>query len=130
MPSKQDDTVRILAPDGTVDPKAAEGLDLKEEDLRQMFRFMVLARKVDLECTALQRQGELAVYPPLIGQEAAQVGSAYALADEDFIFPSYREVGAAIVRGVDLIDYMHFHRGLGARGERRTRWMRAPARWC
>jgi 2-oxoisovalerate dehydrogenase E1 component alpha subunit len=112
VPSKRDDdTVRILAPDGSVDEEAKEGLDLKEEDLRQMFRFMVLARKVDLECTALQRQGELAVYPPLIGQEAAQIGSAYALGDEDFIFPSYREMGAAIVRGVDLVDYMHFHRG-------------------
>ena len=111
MPSIDDDTVRILAPDGSVDEKAREGIDLKEEDLRQMFRFMVLARKVDLECTALQRQGELAVYPPLIGQEAAQVGSAYALGDEDFIFPSYREMAAAIVRGVDLVDYMHFHRG-------------------
>jgi 2-oxoisovalerate dehydrogenase E1 component alpha subunit len=112
VPSKRDDdTVRILAPDGSVDEEAKEGLDLKEEDLRQMFRFMVLARKVDLECTALQRQGELAVYPPLIGQEAAQIGSAYALGDEDFIFPSYREMGAAVVRGVDLVDYIHFHRG-------------------
>jgi len=71
----------------------------------------VVTRKVDLEATALQRQGELAVYPPLLGQEAAQIGSAYALADEDFVFPSYREVGVAVTRGIDLVDYMHFHRG-------------------
>jgi pyruvate dehydrogenase E1 component alpha subunit len=94
-----------------VDKEAREGLDLKEEDLRALYRFMALTRQVDLECTALQRQGELAVYPPLIGQEAAQVGSAYALAEQDFVFPSYREVGVAVVRGIDLVEYMKFHRG-------------------
>jgi 2-oxoisovalerate dehydrogenase E1 component alpha subunit len=108
----EDGTVRILDPEGrVVDPEARQALDLKEEDLRSLYRFMVLTRQVDLECTALQRQGELAVYPPLIGQEAAQVGSAYALGDQDFVFPSYREVGVALVRGIDLIEYMHFHRG-------------------
>jgi pyruvate dehydrogenase E1 component alpha subunit len=93
------------------DREAREALDLKEEDLRALYRFMALARQVDIECTALQRQGELAVYPPLIGQEAAQVGSAYALAEEDFVFPSYREAAVALVRGMDLVEYMHFHRG-------------------
>jgi 2-oxoisovalerate dehydrogenase E1 component alpha subunit len=92
-------------PEGDV---AATGL--KEEDLRQLYRLMSLTRRADLESTALQRQGELAVYPPLIGQEAAQVGSAFALADQDWIFPSYRELGAAVVRGVDLGQYLHFYR--------------------
>jgi 2-oxoisovalerate dehydrogenase E1 component alpha subunit len=111
-PDQQDPTVRILDPEGrVVDPQAREALNLKEEDLRALYRSMALTRQVDLECTALQRQGELAVYPPLIGQEAAQVGSAYALGDEDFVFPSYREVGVAVVRGIDLVEYMHFHRG-------------------
>ena len=104
--------MRILDPEGrVVDRQARDSLDLKDEDLRAMYRFMALTRQVDLECTALQRQGELAVYPPLIGQEAAQIGSAYALGDEDFVFPSYREVGVAVVRGIDLVEYMHFHRG-------------------
>jgi 2-oxoisovalerate dehydrogenase E1 component alpha subunit len=106
------DAVQILAPDGTVvDPDAREALDLKDDDLLQLYRHMAVTRQVDLEATALQRQGELAVYPPLIGQEAAQVGSATALGDLDFVFPSYREVGVARVRGIDLVEYMHFHRG-------------------
>jgi 2-oxoisovalerate dehydrogenase E1 component alpha subunit len=110
--SETSGTIQILRPDGSVaDPEAREALDLKEEDLRALYRYMALARQVDIECTALQRQGELAVYPPLIGQEAAQVGSAYALAEEDFVFPSYREVAVALVRGIDLVEYMHFHRG-------------------
>ena len=85
-------------------------LGLKDEDLRELLRLMVLTRRADLEATALQRQGELAVYPPLIGQEAAQIGSAFALKREDYIFPSYRELGAALVRGVDLVEYLHFYR--------------------
>jgi pyruvate dehydrogenase E1 component alpha subunit len=89
------------------DPSA---LDLKEEELRELYRLMALSRRADLEATALQRQGELAVYPPLIGQEAAQVGSAFALEESDWIFPSYRELGAAVVRGVDLVEYLHFYR--------------------
>lgn len=106
-----DDALRILGPDGTADPEGREELDLKDEDLRALYRLMMITRMVDLESTALQRQGELAVYPPCLGQEAAQVGSAYALAEEDFVFPSYRELGVAVTRGVDLVDYMHFHRG-------------------
>src|SRR4029450_2985291 len=84
-------------------------LGLKEEGLLELFRLMALTRRADLEATALQRQGELAVYPPLIGQEAAQVGSAFALEQSDWIFPSYRELGAAVVRGVDLVEYLHFY---------------------
>jgi 2-oxoisovalerate dehydrogenase E1 component alpha subunit len=100
----------------TVLPAEASGevdldwLGLKEEELRDLYRLMALTRRADLEATALQRQGELAVYPPLIGQEAAQVGSAYALEESDWIFPSYRELGAAVVRGVDLVEYLHFYR--------------------
>lgn len=82
-----------------------------DDQLRELLRLMILVRRADIESTALQRQGELAVYPPLIGQEAAQVGSAFALGPGDFIFPSYRELGAALVRGVDLVDYLHFFRG-------------------
>jgi len=83
---------------------------LGEQELRELYRLMALTRRADLESTALQRQGELAVYPPLIGQEAAQVGSAFALGSDDWIFPSYRELGAAVVRGVDLGEYLHFYR--------------------
>ena len=87
---------------------AATGL--AEGELRDLYRLMALVRRADLEATALQRQGELAVYPPLAGQEAAQVGSAFALADQDWMFPSYRELGAAVVRGVDMGEYLHFYR--------------------
>lgn len=111
MSAAYPDALRLLDPNGKLDEKAAEGLDLKEEDLLELFRLMLLSRRADLEANALQRQGELAVYPPAIGQEAAQIGSAFALEAGDFVFPSYREIGVAVVRGVDLVDYLNLHRG-------------------
>jgi 2-oxoisovalerate dehydrogenase E1 component alpha subunit len=100
---------RLLPVEGMPQPDLSS-LGLKEEELLELYRLMALTRRADLESTALQRQGELAVYPPLIGQEAAQVGSAFALEESDWIFPSYRELGAAVVRGVDLVEYLHFYR--------------------
>jgi pyruvate dehydrogenase E1 component alpha subunit len=72
---------------------------------------MIQARRLDRECVALQRQGELTVYPPFEGQEAAQIGSAFALEVDDFAFPSFRELAAAMVRGVDAVEYLQYHRG-------------------
>ena len=94
--------LRVLPMEGEPEPDLAP-LGIKEEGLLELYRLMALTRRADLEATALQRQGELAVYPPLIGQEAAQIGSAFALEESDWIFPSYRELGAAVVRGVDLV---------------------------
>jgi len=102
-------TVQVLAPDGTLTGDPDVGLDA--EALRELLRLMVRARRLDRECMALQRQGELTVYPPFEGQEAAQVGSAFALGPEDFVFPSFRELAAAVVRGVDVVEYLQYHRG-------------------
>src|SRR5205085_3582476 len=101
--------LRVIPAEGEPEPELS-ALGLKDEELRELYRLMALTRKADLEATALHRQGELAVYPPLIGQEASQVGSAFALEESDWIFPSYRELGAAVVRGVDLVEYLHFYR--------------------
>src|SRR6266571_6690388 len=106
---ESDSPYRVIGDDGSASVDPAD-LGLKDEDLRELYRLLMLTRRADLEATALQRQGELAVYPPLIGQEAAQVGSAFALEESDYIFPSYRELGAAVVRGVDLVEYLHFYR--------------------
>jgi pyruvate dehydrogenase E1 component alpha subunit len=101
--------VQLLAPDGTAVGDTDVGLS--DDQLRELLRLMVRARRLDRECWALQRQGELTVYPPFEGQEAAQVGSAFALGPADFAFPSFRELAAAIVRGVDVVEYLQYHRG-------------------
>jgi pyruvate dehydrogenase E1 component alpha subunit len=101
--------VRLVAPDGSTvgDPDVG----LSDDKLRELLALMIRARRLDRECMALQRQGELTVYPPFEGQEAAQVGSAFALEHDDFVFPSFRELAAAIARGVDAVEYLEYHRG-------------------
>jgi len=103
--------VQLLDDTGVLHESAEFPLDLKEEDFRQLYRYMVLARRVDKQAINLQRQGQLGVYASLLGQEAAQVGGAYALEERDWVFPSYREMGAALVRGVDPGKILHLFRG-------------------
>jgi pyruvate dehydrogenase E1 component alpha subunit len=105
------ESVSLLNVDGTLVPDSEWEADLKEDDLLAIYRFMVLARRADQEGTNLQRQGELGVYTPLLGQEAAQVGTAYALEENDWIFPSYRELAMAMMRKIDPADVMHLFRG-------------------
>jgi pyruvate dehydrogenase E1 component alpha subunit len=92
--------LQVLAPDGMADPKLLPDFD--DDTLHTVFRHMLTARLIDRHCVALQREGRLGTYPPLEGQEACQVGSALALADTDWIVPSFRELAATLVRGVPL----------------------------
>ena len=105
------ETIQLLNPDGTLVPDTGYEADLKKDDLLEIYRYMALARRADLEGTNLQRQGELGVYTPLIGQEAAQVGTGYALDEGDWIFPSYREMALAMMRKIDPVDILHLFRG-------------------
>ncbi|MDQ0676435.1 2-oxoisovalerate dehydrogenase E1 component alpha subunit [Pseudarthrobacter siccitolerans] len=90
--------------------------DIADEQLCALFEDMTVIRRIDVEATALQRQGELALWPPLLGQEAAQIGSGRALRQDDFVFSSYRENGVAYCRGVDLTDIVRVWRGNASSG--------------
>ena len=84
--------------------------------LGRLYRDMTIVRRIDSEATALQRQGELGLWPPLAGQEAAQIGSARALRDDDFAFSSYREHAVAWCRGVQPAEMLSVWRGTAASG--------------
>lgn len=77
-----------------------------------MYRWMVTARRFDRRVVALQRQGRMGTYPPLEGEEASQVGSALALGDEDWVYPSYREHGVQLARGMPIELLFTYWRGL------------------
>jgi 2-oxoisovalerate dehydrogenase E1 component alpha subunit len=85
---------------------------LSDEQLLAAYRDLVMARRLDVEGTNLQRQGQLALWAPCRGQEAAQVGASYGVAATDFIFPSYREHGMALARGLDPISILGLFRGI------------------
>ncbi len=81
-----------------------------DEELVELYRLMTAVRHLDVAAIAWQRQGILPAYAPELGQEAAQVGSAFALDfTRDFAFPTYRELGVARVAGIDMVDYMSTH---------------------
>ena len=114
--------VRVLDETGKVapTPAAEQYLPLIEAipdaELAQFYRDMVGIRAIDTQATNLQRQGQLALWPPSRGQEAAQVGSGRAARAQDTIFPSYREHAVTRIRGVDPVDIIKLMRGVSHGG--------------
>jgi 2-oxoisovalerate dehydrogenase E1 component alpha subunit len=111
-------TLQLLSPAGSIveSDATAEYLPyvekLSDAELREFHRVMVVTRAFDLEATNLQRQGQMGLWVPSLGQEAAQVGSGFATRQQDHIFPAYREHSIAMIRGVDFLDIIRMLRGL------------------
>ncbi len=108
---RSEEFIQLLTPDGErVD---AEGFRYDHDDatIAANLRHMVLGRRFDSEATALQRKGQLGLWPPSLGQEAAQIGSGAAVGELDMIFPSYREHSVALLRGIDPLDMLKTFRG-------------------
>ncbi|WP_235861602.1 pyruvate dehydrogenase (acetyl-transferring) E1 component subunit alpha [Tersicoccus phoenicis] len=119
-----DDLVQLISPTGERRPNPGFDAvvdDIDDEALAAFFVDMSVIRRIDAEATALQRQGELGLWAPLTGQEAAQIGSGRALERTDMVFPSYREHGVAYCRGVDPVDILSLWRGAASCGWDPTR---------
>jgi 2-oxoisovalerate dehydrogenase E1 component alpha subunit len=109
------DPIQFVTPDGQLTERGrAYGVDV--ESTQGLYRDMFLARRLDTEALALQRQGELGLWLMSLGQEAAQVGSIRALRETDYVFPSYREHAAALARGIGPADLLRQWRGVSHAG--------------
>ncbi|HET9956318.1 MAG TPA: thiamine pyrophosphate-dependent dehydrogenase E1 component subunit alpha [Polyangiaceae bacterium] len=97
--------LRVLNDDLTLDPAYDPGLST--EQVLDMYRHMVTTRLLDERLVALQRQGRVGFHVGSLGEEAAIIGSAYAMRKTDFLFPCYRELGAALMRGLELQVFVH-----------------------
>ncbi len=86
--------------DGSLDAASDPGLE--QSEVVELYRHMVLTRILDERLVTLQRQGRIGFHIGSLGEEAAIIGSAYAMRGQDWIFPCYREFGAALMRGMDL----------------------------
>ena len=112
------DTLQLLSAEGTVVQGEAHDRywpliqSLDEDTLRLMYSTMAITRALDHEAGTLQRQGQMALWVPAIGQEACQVGSALASKPQDTIFPAYREHSVARLRGVSMLQIVRMLRGL------------------
>ncbi|PZQ89025.1 MAG: pyruvate dehydrogenase (acetyl-transferring) E1 component subunit alpha [Leifsonia xyli] len=115
-------TVQLLSPQGTLLENDATApylpfvAALDDAQLGEFHRQMVVIRRFDIEAGNLQRQGQLALWIPSLGQEAAQVGSAFAARPQDHIFPAYREHAVGRIRGLDVIKLIELLRGLSHGG--------------
>jgi pyruvate dehydrogenase E1 component alpha subunit len=103
--------VQLLTPEGQRVSHPEFAYDGDDDSIRDLYRDLFLMRRIDFEAHALQRHGEIGLWAPAQGQEAAQIGSGRALRPQDFAFPTYREHGVALCRGVDPALLLGLFRG-------------------
>ena len=96
--------LQVLDASGKAKGKVPTGLG--EADLKAMFRAMLFTRLFDQRGMNLQRQGRIGFYVPSSGQEASQIGAGFAMRPQDWIFPSYRNVSLALLRGAKVRTLM------------------------
>jgi len=103
------DHLSILDEHGEVDRELEPEID--ERDLLDLYRAMLLGRRFDERMLALQRQGRIGTFPPIKGQEAAQMGSILHLRPSDWLVPAFRETAAEIWRGRSLASILLYYNG-------------------
>ena len=105
--------IRLIDESGAVvDGEQTAGFALPDDAmLLSLFRRMSLARRFDVQITALTRQGRLATYPSALGQEACEISAVAALEPRDWLFPTYRDTMAVLARGVTPVEILSFFRG-------------------
>ncbi len=108
--------IQLLTPEGERTEHPEYPLEISADEIKALYRDLVLVRRIDYEAIALQRQGELGIWASLLGQEAAQVGSGRALGPRDMAFPTYREHGVAWCRGLDPAKLLELFRGVSHGG--------------
>jgi pyruvate dehydrogenase E1 component alpha subunit len=108
--------IQLLTPEGERVEHPDYPLDVSTDEIKGLFRDLVLVRRIDTEAIALQRQGELGIWASLLGQEAAQIGSGRALGPRDMAFPTYREHGVAWCCGLDPAKLLELFRGVSHGG--------------
>jgi pyruvate dehydrogenase E1 component subunit alpha len=99
------DVVQVQKADGSLDPATDPRID--DELAGSLYRHMVFVRMLDERLVTLQRQGRIGFHIGSYGEEAAIMGSAAALRPKDWLFPCYREFGAALWRGMSLSAYLN-----------------------
>jgi pyruvate dehydrogenase E1 component subunit alpha len=103
------ESLSVLDSDGNLD--ATLEPDLSPDELRRVYRAMLLGRRLDERMVRLQRQGRIGTFAPIKGQEASQIGSVCTLGPGDWMVPSFRETAAMILRGWPIEKLLRFFAG-------------------
>ncbi|HJQ02359.1 MAG TPA: pyruvate dehydrogenase (acetyl-transferring) E1 component subunit alpha [Jatrophihabitans sp.] len=99
----------LIDPDGQLSGQSETMPD--DATLLELYRRMVVGRRFDSQATALTKQGRLAVYPSARGQEACQIGAVAAMAERDWLFPTYRDTMAMASRDINPVEALTLLRG-------------------
>lgn len=105
----QIERLEILNPQGEVDNDLLP--PLTDSQFLQLYELLQWTRLADERALSLQREGRLGTFPSSLGQEAAQIGSAFALSHQDWVFPSFRELGVFLCRDYPLAQYYRYWAG-------------------
>lgn len=109
---EQDSLIQYLNPQGQLTPSGEHFWRHLSTDMRlSLYRWMVFIRTYDQQCFAWQKQGKVLTYPPFSGQEATQAGSVLALEKADWLFPTYRDTGASLVKGLPVVSTLLYWKG-------------------
>ena len=111
-----EELIQLLSPEGERVAQKDYESTLSGDEIFGFYRDMVIIRRICNEGTSLQRQGQLALWAPIQGQEAAQIGAGRALGPMDFTFPTYREHGIAWCRGIPSVDWFRLFRAVSNGG--------------
>src|SRR4030067_3568796 len=101
--------LEILQPDGTL--KQGMKAPIDDQTTFTLYRQILFTRLADQRCLSLQRQGRFGTYAPIWGQEACQVGSSSVLQKGDCVFPAFREIGATLIMGIPLKNFLLYWMG-------------------
>ncbi|MHA2621750.1 MAG: thiamine pyrophosphate-dependent dehydrogenase E1 component subunit alpha [bacterium JZ-2024 1] len=103
----QEEPFTVIGTDGELLGEVQHGLSASQQI--EIYRYMVRTRLVDERALIMQKQGKIAFYASSAGQECTQVATAYALQEGDWVFPSHREQGVFLTRGMTLEEVLgHF----------------------
>src|ERR1700730_4178688 len=108
-PQSPIERLSILDREGNLD--TALEPKLAADDVKRLYRAMVLGRRLDERMLKLQRQGRIGTFAPIKGQEAAQIGSVFTLRPGDWLVPSFRETGAMLWRGWPIEKILSLYAG-------------------
>ena len=102
--------LKIMDEDGNIDEKLMPA-ELSDEKIIDMYKYMLFARNLDAKTLSLQRQGRVYTFAPLLGEEATQIGVAFAMKKDDILVPSFRQHGIFLARGLPLASHFIYWKG-------------------
>ncbi len=102
--------LQIIDEDGNIDKKLMPA-ELSDEKIIDMYKYMLFARNLDAKTLSLQRQGRVYTFAPLLGEEATQIGVAFAMKKDDILVPSFRQHGIFLARGLPLASHFIYWKG-------------------